>query len=710
SYRQKDNKGDRWVSEFVEALKTEIESTFKEDISIYFDENPQDGLLETHSVDKSLEGKLKCLIFIPIISQTYCDSKCYAWQYEFCAFNKMAKEDQFGRDIKLASGNVASRILPIKIHDLDPDDKTLLENELGGVLRSIEFIYKSAGVNRPLRAHEDHPQDNINKTFYRDQINKVANAIKEIIAAIKNPGRQVADISEVTVIPEPLKPVSSKIRTVAESVLLLILIVLGIVFIPKLCKSTGHVEKSVAVLPFENLSGNKEDDWFGEAMTDETIMQLYKIKELVVRSRTSVMQYRKTAKTIPVIGKELNVNYLIEGSIQRIENQVRISVNLVNALTDNNLWGETYERRWEDISSLQSIIAKQIAEKLEAVLTPEEKAQIEKAPTNNPVAYNSYLQGRFFWNKRTAAALKKSIEYFSKSVKEDPEYAFAYAGLADAYSILAWWGWYPRIEGYSKAKEYALKALDIDKNLADAHAILGTLLCWSEWKWDEAEKELKLATELNPNNANAHQYYSELLDIIRNNKDARLEIDKALELDPFSTAINATSALYFFNEDKFDEALNTYQKTLEINSNFIHAYLMQFEIYIKQGNDLKAAEAIQKYMLGDSLTMPAAGILKEVYNKSGKEGLLNSLIEMQRNNPTADLYIAKWYAMLGKKKEALECLEKIIELHSSEITGTNLYPDEIPRIYNSPNFDNLRSEPEFQAIIKKMGLSGYNKQ
>jgi hypothetical protein len=175
SYRQKDNKHDGWVTEFVDQLKGELEATFKEDISIYFDENPHDGLLETHNVDKSLEDKLKCLIFIPIISQTYCDPKSYAWQYEFCAFNKLAKEDRFGRDIKLASGNVASRILPVKIHDLDPEDKTFLENELGEVLRSIEFIYKSAGVNRPLSAIEDHPQDNLNKTYYRDQINKVAN-------------------------------------------------------------------------------------------------------------------------------------------------------------------------------------------------------------------------------------------------------------------------------------------------------------------------------------------------------------------------------------------------------------------------------------------------------------------------------------------------------------------------------------------------------
>src|SRR5665811_295421 len=166
SYRQKDNKHDGWVTEFVNNLKGELESTFKEEISVYFDINPHDGLLETHDVNASLKEKLKCLIFIPVISQTYCDSKSFAWQHEFCAFNKLAKEDQFGRDIKLASGNIASRMLPVKIHDIDTEDNILLENELGGVLRSIEFIYKSAGVNRPLRSNEDHPRDNLNKTYY----------------------------------------------------------------------------------------------------------------------------------------------------------------------------------------------------------------------------------------------------------------------------------------------------------------------------------------------------------------------------------------------------------------------------------------------------------------------------------------------------------------------------------------------------------------
>ena len=186
SYRQKDNKGDKWVSNFVDTLKTELEATFKEDISVYFDENPQDRLQETHNVDKSLEGKLKCLIFIPILSQTYCDPNSYAWQYEFMAFNKLANGDRLGKNIRLRNGNFASRILPIRIHDLEQEDVKLYEKETGSVLRAMDFVFKtSSGVNRPLKSNEDHPQDNLNKTFYRDQINKVANAIKEIILGMK---------------------------------------------------------------------------------------------------------------------------------------------------------------------------------------------------------------------------------------------------------------------------------------------------------------------------------------------------------------------------------------------------------------------------------------------------------------------------------------------------------------------------------------------
>ncbi|HUX59610.1 MAG TPA: hypothetical protein VMV77_21750 [Bacteroidales bacterium] len=187
SYRQKDNKGDKWVNKFVDSLKAELEATFKEDISIYFDENPHDRLQETHDVDKSLEGKLKCLIFIPILSQTYCDLNSYAWQYEYLTFNRFANNDHFGKNIKLRNGNYASRILPIRIHELEQEDLKLFEKESGSVLRAMDFVFKTAsGVNRPLQSKEDRPNDNLNRTLYRDQINKVANSIKEIILTLKS--------------------------------------------------------------------------------------------------------------------------------------------------------------------------------------------------------------------------------------------------------------------------------------------------------------------------------------------------------------------------------------------------------------------------------------------------------------------------------------------------------------------------------------------
>ena len=208
SYRQKDNKGDKWVSEFVGALKTELESTFKEEISVYFDINPHDRLLETHDVDESLKEKLKCLVFIPIISRTYCDPKSFAWEHEFKAFVDLASKDQFGLKVKLPNGNVASRVLPVRIHDLDDSDIKLCESVLGGVLRSVDFIYKSAGVNRPLLSKEENPQDNLNHTNYRDQINKVALAVKDIIVSMK----------EVSVFPDKPKQKEIQVKEIKERI------------------------------------------------------------------------------------------------------------------------------------------------------------------------------------------------------------------------------------------------------------------------------------------------------------------------------------------------------------------------------------------------------------------------------------------------------------------------------------------------------------
>ena len=283
SYRQKDNKYDGWVTEFVNNLKKELESTFKEDISVYFDINPHDGLLETYSVDKSLEGKLKSIIFIPIISRTYCDPKSFAWQHEFVAFNKLAMNDRFGRDLKLANGNVASRILPLKIYDLDPDDLILLENELGSTLRSVEFIFKSPGVNRPLKS-DDSRSENLNHTYYRDQINKIANSVKEIIISIQNPNKL------------NLSPSANMQRADTSA-------------------------KSIAVLPFVNMSNDPEQEYFSDGISEEIINMLVQIPTLKVAGRTSAFSFKNKNEDLRFIGEKLNVNTILEGSVRRVRQQ-----------------------------------------------------------------------------------------------------------------------------------------------------------------------------------------------------------------------------------------------------------------------------------------------------------------------------------------------------------------------------------------------------
>jgi TolB-like protein/Tfp pilus assembly protein PilF len=504
--------------------------------------------------------------------------------------------------------------------------------------------------------------------------------------------------SAVKHIDQSATPTSSgwKIAIYVSAVIIVALVAFNLISKRNLNPDILKLEKSIAVLPFENMSDTEDPIWFGDAMTDEIIMHLYKVKEFIVRSRTSVMQYKGTAKTIPAIGHELKVNYLIEGSAQKIENQVKIRVQLINAVTDNHLWGETFEGSWKDISALQSEIAKQIAYKLKTVLSPEEKEQIEKSQTKSPDAYYIYLQGRFFWNKRTEEGLKKSVEYFEKALAVDPDYALAYAGLADAYFILTWYGWSPKPEGYVRAKEFALRALEINKNLAEAHTTLGSLLYWDEWKWDEAQKELILGIELNPNYAIAHYWYSLYLDIIERRKEAREQINIALELDPFFRNMYLESAKFYYSDGKLEESLDACHKLHELSPEYIDLYWVYFYIYVKQHEDLRAVEALQKVMLNDSSTIQNSEVVKEVYNKSGMNGLFNWLIELQLKNPVP-IALAKLYAIIGNKDEALSWLEKAVGKKVSEI----------PRINSNIDFDILRSEPRFQEIIKKMGLSDY---
>src|SRR5258706_1844835 len=408
SYRQKDNKGDHWVTEFVDALKNELESTFKEDISIYFDENPHDGLLETHHVGKSLENKLKCLIFIPIISQTYCDPRSFAWEHEFLAFNKMAKEDHFGRDIPLATGNVASRILPIKIHDLDADDKALFQSELGTVLRSVEFIYKSSGVNRPLKA-DDARIENANRTSYRDQINKVANAIKELMGSLKAVGSSAgARVNHGDVLPgHPLN--------IKEE------------------EAHGNIRR-LLVSTFRILKAGAETDFLAFSMPEAIAGSLSELKNLCIQMDLAGIFNGMTEKELEQLAHERKLEAAISGTVFQVGEEVRVTINLFQLPERSLLWTKSTQQRVENLFQLQDDIVQKILSSLKITLIPSEESAIEDSISKNPKAYPMFLKANQLAIQVSQWEAGRDL-YFA-CLNEDPTFVPALARLARCYRLI----------------------------------------------------------------------------------------------------------------------------------------------------------------------------------------------------------------------------------------------------------------------------------
>jgi TolB-like protein/Tfp pilus assembly protein PilF len=664
SYRQKDNKGDRWVSEFVDALKVELESTFKEEISVYFDINPHDGLLETHNVDASLKEKLKCLVFIPIISQTYCDSKSFAWQYEFCAFNKLAKEDEFGRDIRLAGGNVTSRILPVKIHDLDREDKTLLENELGGVLRAIEFIYKSAGVNRPLRANEDHPKDNLNKTYYRDQINKVANAVKEIIGAIKKNNQQDGEVPKDVIKAKNAPPKKLNPKIFIGSFLVLVLILLGYFFIPKLLKSSGPVEKTIAVLPFRNLSNDSTQIYFCDGFMEEILNNLQRVRGFTVRSRTSTDQYRKTAKTIRTIGEEMNVNYLIEGSVSREDNNLKIWVQLINAKTDEHVWANDYTREMKQIFSLQSEIAKEIAGELKTVLSPEEITQIDKKFTGNLEAYDYYLRGNDYYRRSFEKQnFEIAAKMYENAIELDPNFALAYVRLSLCYLQLHWFHYDQGMDRLAKSKEAIDAAFNIDPDLSEAHLALGNYYYLGFLNYTKALEQLNIAEKKLRNNPECIYLKANIYRRAGEWSLARENYLKAFELDPGSSVIVFNVAVTYSLLGEYIEAEKYFKKAILLNPTFMEAIWQKSFMYMKwKGNTIQARATIaEAFQFNESISKPMlfeSNVLMDIYDGNYQKALsyLSSkdidLIEIQFYINLKSLLYARIYDLMNMPEKA----------------------------------------------------------
>ena len=573
SYRQKDNKHDSWVSEFVEDLKGELESTFKEEISIFFDINPHDGLLETHDVDASLRNKLKCLVFIPILSRTYCDPKSFAWEHEFMAFVVLASQDQFGLRVKLPGGNVANRILPVRIHDLDIDDIKLCESVLNGALRGIDFIYKEPGVDRPLNS-EDDERKNLNGTKYRNQVNKVALAIKEIITAVKKHNQQTENVPVEVLNDKPETRRILKSNSVLAIVVSIALIVLGILYIPKLFDSSKQIEKSVAVLPFKNDSPNDSTTYFINGVMEEILTNLKNIKDMRVISRTSVEQYRGPTKpTIPEIAKTLGVNYIVEGSGQKYGNKFRLRVQLIRADKESHLWAKSYEKELKEVNdlfSIQSQIAESIAGELKAVITPDEKDFIWLKPTNDTLAYDYYLKGRQYLSE---LRYESAINMYGSAIKQDPAFALALLGRSSIYSRIyftrgleykysgAW-------KGYdSLARADFEKAFKINPGLPMVKFAQAEQL----YRFDRKnEKALELLSEIENQMPNDPAFFVLRAAILRRMgkwEESLKNWHKNILLDPLNAMSYIELGHTYRLLRKYPEALDFYNKSLLLDQN-----------------------------------------------------------------------------------------------------------------------------------------------
>jgi TolB-like protein/Tfp pilus assembly protein PilF len=698
SYRQKDNKGDRWVSEFVEALKTELESTFKEEISVYFDINPHDGLLETHDVNASLKEKLKCLVFIPILSRTYCDPKSFAWEHEFKVFVKLASQDQFGLRVKLPNGNVASRVLPVRIHDLDTDDVKLFEGVSGSVMRALDFVFKTTtGVNRPLKVKEDHPNDNLNKTYYQDQINKVSLAIKELISTLRQYGQKREEVPKEGFKPILVSRKNTKTNVIIGSVILLALIILGYFLIPTLTKPKEQLEKSIAVLPFINDSPSDSNKYFINAIMEDILTDLQTIKDLLPISRTSAEKYRTTTKSIPEIAKELGVNYIVEGSGQKAGNKIRLIVKLLRPSKEVPLWGNTYEQELNgvnDIFKIQSEIAKAIATQLEAVITFKERKLIEKIPTENLEAYKAYLKGRFYLRKFTANDLDTAMHYFNQAKEIDPEYALAYAGICDVWQYRQQAGIVSPAEGNVNAITAIMKALELDSNSAEVQYSLAGKKTWGLWDWKSGESGFKNSLSINPNNAMTHAAYSHLLNILGRPKEAMEQIEIALKLDPMNPFIITFYAIDLGIIRRYDESIQTYHDALKIEPGYSFAMWNLGVTLYRLGRYKEGLEFIKSSYNNDTEMLKA---LEHGYSEGGYKGALISQakldelrLETQYCNPTD---IATFYALAVENDKAMYWMERAYELRDPNL----------PYLL-WPIYDNLRNNPRFQELAKKMNL------
>jgi tetratricopeptide (TPR) repeat protein len=428
------------------------------------------------------------------------------------------------------------------------------------------------------------------------------------------------------------------------------------------------------------------------------ITDLGKISALRVISRTSVMQYKGTRKPLPQIARELNVDGIVEGTVRRSGDRVRITANLLHAPSDRHLWAATYERNLGDVLALQGEVASAIASQIRIKLTPQEQVRLTSTRPVNPEAHRLYLLGRFYWNKRTEEGSKKAIDHFQRAIELDPAYAPAYAGLADSYILLGDWGYLPPRDAYPKSEAAARKALQIDEASAEAHTSLAYDYFEYDWDWAACEKEFKRAIELNPNYATARQWYSEYLSAMRRHAEAIAEAQRGAELDPLSPIISAEGPFRYYFARRHDEAIRGFRDTVSLFPEFAIAYGGLGLAYEANG---MYQEAIASYQKARSLSGASAAelaALGQAYAKGGIRGYylweLQRLREESKHRYVRAADFAYLFADLGENDEAFSCLERAYRDRDWHLALLQIHP----------LLDPLRSDPRFQDLLRRMNF------
>ena len=450
---------------------------------------------------------------------------------------------------------------------------------------------------------------------------------------------------------------------------------------------------SLAVIPLENLSGDKSQEFFADGMTDELITDLAQNSNLRVISRTSVMRYKGTRKPLPEIAKELNVDAIVEGTMERSGDRIRVRAQLIRAADDRHLWAESFERNLQDVLGLESELASSIARQVQMKLLSEHPPANRKI---DPAAYEAYLRGRYAWNRKGEAALQEGIQFFQKAIALEPAYAEAYSGLADSYTTLGYLSYLPPREAFPQARAAAEKALSLDDSLAEPHTSLAYVYFYFDWNWQAAESEFKKAIVLNPNYATAHDYYTYFLMSMRRPEEAKTEIERALQLDPLSVPINTDIGFQMFYTGRYDAAIEQLKKTLQMNPKFPLAHLWLGRSYQQKG---MFEESMAEYQATDSalpnwvVTLAGIGNLQGLQKKDADARLtLAKLDAMSKSKYVTPYGVALVYIGMGKKDEAFRWLEKAFDDRANWLVWLRF----------DPRWDSLRSDPRYAEMIRRL--------